>query len=169
MAVMYSDLPHEEKVKKLKESTVNEKKNSRVNATYVTLLTILILGYIAINYIIYFKGHDDETHEQEIISNWLGSVPALWWLIAGFSILRVILSITLFKALLNFWRAFYSETASQTQKLSPPSDRSSLNIVDVGEAMNQEEAKQKSQCTFCMHLFVYLVFIGSWVFFGIVL
>lgn len=67
MAVMYSDLPHEEKVKKWKESTVNEKKNSCVNATYVTLLTILILGYIALNYIMYFEGNDDLTNEQEII------------------------------------------------------------------------------------------------------
>ena len=56
MQVMYSDLPFNEKQERLRESTVNEQKNERVNCTYVVLLSFMIVGYILINYYYFITG-----------------------------------------------------------------------------------------------------------------
>ena len=65
MAVMYSDLPFSEKEAKLKESTVNEISNSRINYGYISFLSILIIGYIAMNfYVLYTGDHGASGSEQ---------------------------------------------------------------------------------------------------------
>ena len=65
------------------------------------------MGYIAMNfYVLYTGDHDASGSEQELIYSWIGDPASLWLLLAGFSILRVILSVTLCRALWNFWKAF---------------------------------------------------------------
>lgn len=71
------------------------------------------------------------------------------------------LTVVLMRALWNFWRAFDFENSTFAI----------ANDQDGGEQGIDAtiESKQKSQCSFCLHLIVYLVFFFSWIFFGSVL
>ena len=114
MAVMYSDLSYEEKQETFKQSTVKSKTNQTIHWLYCILLTGILISFQVYQVKSFDSSPDDQSAEQILIQGWLGNVSAIWWLTAGLSILRVILTVVLLIALANFWVALDQPKASQS-------------------------------------------------------
>lgn len=116
MAVMYSDLSYEEKQETFKQSTVKSKTNQAIHWLYCILLTGILISFQVYQVKSFDSSPDDQSAEQILIEGWLGNVSAIWWLTAGLSILRVILTVVLLIALANFWVALDQPKASQSNE-----------------------------------------------------
>ena len=94
----------------MKKSTVTQTSNICINYAYILFLFILAIGFAFTDDYVLFNGNQDASSEQEeeqdVLKRWIGNAAALWWLLCGYTVMHLILSATICRALWNFWIVF---------------------------------------------------------------